>query len=159
MEASEQAFGIRLNPSGFAAPSLFFLFICLVLLMRLCRFRPNSGCGVEFLPSAFGLSASYLFFFLSYSVGYLALTRKSYGNTKASHEIIQCNPTERKCMVASSTFVSDTFITFSTWKFKHLTTYASLIPTVTTSVYLKTRKPFTLGILTHQVGTRSSTTM
>jgi hypothetical protein len=35
------------------------------------------------------------------SVGYLALTMKSYGNTTASHEVNQCFLTELKDIVGS----------------------------------------------------------
>jgi hypothetical protein len=38
---------------------------------------------------------------MAYSVGYLALTRISYGNAKASHEVTQYNHTELKGMVLS----------------------------------------------------------
>jgi hypothetical protein len=41
---------------------------------------------------------------MAHSVGYLALTRKSYGNAKTSHEVIQCHPAELKGIVASPTF-------------------------------------------------------
>jgi hypothetical protein len=71
------------------------------------------------------------------SVGYLALNRKYYGNAKASHEAIQCNPTAGKGMVDSpySRFLN---ITFSTYKHR---TYASL-PTAPTTVCSKTRTNF-----------------
>jgi hypothetical protein len=90
-------------------------------------------------------------------VGYLALTRKAYGNAKASHGATQHNSTARKSMVASpySLFLH---LTSSTWKFKHLTTYASLSP-ATTTVCSKTQKHITLGILTQYVGTRILITM
>jgi hypothetical protein len=67
------------------------------------------------------------------SIGYLAQNAKSYGNAKASHEAIRCNPTARKGMV-DSPYSRSLLITFSIWKYKHLTTYASL-PTATTTVY------------------------
>jgi hypothetical protein len=35
------------------------------------------------------------------SVGYLALTMKSYGNVETSHGLIQCIPTDLKGKVAS----------------------------------------------------------
>jgi hypothetical protein len=73
------------------------------------------------------------------SVGYLALTRNSYWNAKASHEATQCKATARKGIVTSPYF-RFLQITSSTWKFYHLTTYASL-PTANYSL-LKNEEAF-----------------
>jgi hypothetical protein len=68
----------------------------------------------------------------------------------------QCNPTARKGMVASPYSFLTHYLLYL--EIKHLTTYASL-PTATTTVCPKTRKHFTFGTLTHQVGTRIMITM
>jgi hypothetical protein len=86
------------------------------------------------------------------SVRYLALTKKTSRNAKASHEVVLCNPSGNadaalRLIPARSAFnpkpylicTSDSLfspslhITSSTWKSKHPTTCASL-PTTTTTV-------------------------
>jgi hypothetical protein len=86
------------------------------------------------------------------SVGYLARTMKYYGNAKASHEATQSNRIARKGTVDSPCSCS-LHTTFCTWKSKHRTTYAHLLLRQPESTK-KTRNNSTLGILTHQVGTR-----
>jgi hypothetical protein len=91
------------------------------------------------------------------SLGYLATTRKSYGNAKASHEVIQCNPTELNGMVASFPFVSDTLPSLpeiQTSDDQSINSYYDYYYSLLTN-----RKNLTLGILTHQVGTRNLITM
>jgi hypothetical protein len=50
----------------------------------------------------------------------LALTRKSYGSAKASHEVAKCSLTEPKGIMVRTSYSCFWLITVTPWKFNHL---------------------------------------
>jgi hypothetical protein len=80
------------------------------------------------------------------SVENLALTKKSSENAKASHEATQCNPGRLSLLSFLTHYLL--YLEIETSDDLCITSYCD------NHSLLKTKKTFSLGILTHQVGAR-----